>query len=279
MSSQSRSRAGAHDRRRVRRLALAVGGLVLAGSAEARDARPPVLRQVGISDADYPETAIAAGIEGTTVVQVDVDASGGATACRVVASSESSILDDFTCKAAMTRMEFSPGADTRGRPVGGTVRLPVAWRLPERPSLPDRFRVTYTVDRLADGTLANCRLADAPSEDACDVWRGGAGGPAAFARTYRPGEALRLTFAVDVRPWTGSLQPVAPPGGVEQAVLLGGEETDSCARLGEDGPVMRGWEEITACPPVSDPAAFFATLGDPRPRQSTWTLAAEPVAR
>ena len=143
----------------------------------------------------------------------------------------------------------------------------------------DRFLVTNTVDRLADGTLADCRLADAPSEGACDVWREGEAGPAAFARSYRPGEAVRLTFTVDVRPWTGALQPVAVPGRVEQVVLLGGEEADGCARLGQGGPALSGWGEVAACPAVDDAAAFFTKLADPRPRQSTWTLAAEPLPR
>ena len=143
----------------------------------------------------------------------------------------------------------------------------------------DRFVVTNTVDRLADGTLTNCRLTDSPSEGACDVWREGAEGPALFARSHRPGEALRLSLIVDVRPWTGRLQPVPAPGQVEQAVLLGGENEEGCARLGRGGPVMGGWSEITACPPTADPAAFFVTLGDPRPRQTTWTLTALPLPR
>ena len=142
----------------------------------------------------------------------------------------------------------------------------------------DRFTVVNTADRLADGTLANCRLADAPSQDACDIWREGDEGPAQFARSYRPGEALSLSLIVDVRPWTGALQPDPHPGQVEQVVLLGGEDQEACARLGEGGPIMRGWSEITACPSVTDAQAFFATLGDQRPRQSTWTLTAAPLA-
>lgn len=143
----------------------------------------------------------------------------------------------------------------------------------------DRFVVINSVDRLPDGTLTNCRLADAPSQDACDVWREGNEGPALFARTHRPGEPLTLSLIVDVRPWTGALQPVPTPGRVEQIVLLGGEDQEACARSGEGGPVLGGWSEITACPSVSDAAAFFAALGDLRPRQSTWTLTAEPLVR
>lgn len=141
----------------------------------------------------------------------------------------------------------------------------------------DRFVVTNTVDRLADGTLSNCRLTDAPSEDACDVWREGDEGPALFARTYQTGRALRLAMIVDVRPWTGALQPVPAAGRVEQVVLLGGEDQEACARLGQGGPVLGGWSEITACPVVTDAAAFVRQLGDPRPRQSTWTLTAQPL--
>lgn len=142
----------------------------------------------------------------------------------------------------------------------------------------DCFVVTNTVDRLADGTLSDCRLTDAPSEGACDVWRDGDEGPALFAHTHRPGEALRLSLIVDVRPWTGALQPVTAPGRVEQVVLLGGEDREACARLGRGGPVLSGWSEIIACPLAKNAATFFARLGDPHPRQSTWTLAAAPLA-
>lgn len=141
----------------------------------------------------------------------------------------------------------------------------------------DRFVVTNTVDRLADGTLSNCRLTDAPSEDACDVWLEGDEGPALFARAYRTGQALRLAMIVDVRPWTGALQPVPAVGRVEQVVLLGGEDQEACARLGQGGPVLGGWSEITGCPVVTAAARFFQQLGDSRPRQSTWTLTAQPL--
>lgn len=143
--------------------------------------------------------------------------------------------------------------------------------------LPDRFVVINTVDRLADGTLANCRLTDAPSEDACDVWRDGDEGPALFARVHRPGETLRLSMIVDVRPWTGALQREPVVGQVEQVVLLGGEDEEACARLGRGGPVLGGWSEITGCPLVTAAGPFFQRLGDPRPRQSTWTLTAGPL--
>ena len=148
----------------------------------------------------------------------------------------------------------------------------------EAPGDRDRFVVVNTVDRMADGTLTNCRFTDLPSEEACDVWRG-PDGPAAFARDHRPGQALRLSLIVDVRPWTGRRQPVPATGLVEQVVLLGGEDEEACARLPAQAPTLTGWAEVAACPLVPDAGAFFAGLADPRPRQSTWTLTAEPLPR
>ena len=128
------------------------------------------------------------------------------------------------------------------------------------------------------GTVTNCRLEGLPSDGACDAWtQDPDGAPGLFARTHRPGEALRLSLVVDVRPWTGALQPSTPVGTVEQVVLLGGEGEEGCGRLGEGGGAMQSWDEVTACPVVTDAAAFFATLGDPRPRQATWSLTASPL--
>lgn len=142
----------------------------------------------------------------------------------------------------------------------------------------DRFVVTNTADRLADGSVTNCRLEGLPSDGSCDAWtQDTAGGPGLFAQTHRPGEALRLSMVVDVRPWTGALQPSIPDGTVEQVVLLGGEGEEGCGRLSEGGPAMRSWDEVSACPAVTDAAAFFATLGDPRPRQAIWSLTATPL--
>ena len=149
------------------------------------------------------------------------------------------------------------------------------------PSLtPDRFVVRTTARRLADGSVSDCQLEGLPSDGSCDLWTADAtSGPGLFAATAMLGEPVRLALITDVRPWTGALQPLSYPGQREQVVLLGGETEETCARLSPGGPSFANWDEVTACPLTDDPAAFFAVLGDPRPRQSIWTLAAEPLPR
>lgn len=250
--------------------------------------------------------------EGVVRLAVTVGADGSVAACSVQNSSGVKNVDTLACEVAKQAVSFQPAHDENGRAIASAISIPLTFRPPREeievplnlpppsfsaakkppvsgaadrsPSLSydalpgDRFTVANTADRLADGTVTNCRLEGLPSDGSCDVWTDDSdGGPGLFARTHRPGEALRLSMVVDVRPWTGALQPSTPAGTVEQVVLLGGEDNEGCGRLGEGGPAMQSWDEVTACPPVTDATAFFAQLGDPRPRQAIWSLAATPL--
>lgn len=74
----------------------------------------------------YPEVARRAGLEGTVIVQVIVDAQGQPTQPNVV-KSVNEILDDAAVEAVM-KQTFVPGRQ-RSRPVAVSVTIPVHFRL------------------------------------------------------------------------------------------------------------------------------------------------------
>jgi TonB family protein len=79
---------------------------------------------------DYPAEAVKQGIEGSVFFEVDVDATGKPTACRIGASSGSQILDEATCKAVLARAKFEPALNASGKPVAGRYGRTTSWRLP-----------------------------------------------------------------------------------------------------------------------------------------------------
>lgn len=79
---------------------------------------------------DYPAEALKQGIEGSVFFEVDVDATGKPTACRIGRSSGSPILDQATCNVVLARAKFEPALDKHGKPVPGKYGRAAAWRLP-----------------------------------------------------------------------------------------------------------------------------------------------------
>lgn len=75
----------------------------------------------------YPDAARRRGEEGTVVLEIAVDAQGNVTGATVATSSGSSALDS-AARAAASKLKFTP-ASRNGAPVGGTVRIPFAFRL------------------------------------------------------------------------------------------------------------------------------------------------------
>jgi len=80
---------------------------------------------------DYPSEAIRAGEQGEVVIRVDVDARGRSTACRVLASSGSTALDERSCQVSMRRGRFIPALDANGQPVAAPWIYTIRWMLPE----------------------------------------------------------------------------------------------------------------------------------------------------
>jgi TonB family protein len=89
-----------------------------------------------IGNADYPAAALRAGEEGMVAFTLTVDPSGRATGCAITESSGSALLDSTTCSLLVRRARFRPATDEGGRPVTGTFRSKVIWRLPPPPPPP-----------------------------------------------------------------------------------------------------------------------------------------------
>jgi TonB family protein len=77
---------------------------------------------------DYPLEAQIAGIEGQSGFEVDVDAQGRPTACRITSPSGSTALDKATCNIVLERGQFKP-AMSHGHPVAGHYSQSAKWRL------------------------------------------------------------------------------------------------------------------------------------------------------
>lgn len=89
----------------------------------SRDLNPP----------RYPSEEARAGISGTTVLIIDVDASGAVNEVSVEKSSRNQNLDQAAMQAART-WRFNPGRQ-RGQAVAGRVRVPVQFEMGPGPAL------------------------------------------------------------------------------------------------------------------------------------------------
>lgn len=117
---------------------------------------------------DYPVEALREEREGVVGFKLEIDAKGIPTKCDVIRPSDSSDLNDTTCRLMMQNARFKPAADKNGRPVAGTWSNAVRWVIPEgtpsTPQVPEPSDITleYTVEK--DGSVSNCtqKPADSP---------------------------------------------------------------------------------------------------------------------
>ena len=79
------------------------------------------------SNDDYPVTARFNEEEGVVGVVVYVSAGGGVEGCYVAESSDSSSLDEETCRIIRRRAHFTPAQLASGRPVADFVAVRVRW--------------------------------------------------------------------------------------------------------------------------------------------------------
>lgn len=84
-----------------------------------------------LSDMDYPKEAVDQRLEGTSFVQLHVNAKGKVEGCSVEQSSGYPSLDDATCAVARKR-RFKPARNAKGEPVEGVAPMRMNWRLPPR---------------------------------------------------------------------------------------------------------------------------------------------------
>jgi TonB family protein len=129
--------------------------LLLAGSALVAATPPkPINLNTWFSSADYPEEAAWKGTEGTVRFEVDVDASGTPTQCRIIRSSGSSILDEATCKIVKAKGRFQPATGADGQPVSGAFTSSTAWRNPTK----GRYAYKATILDFDDAGRPNCSV-------------------------------------------------------------------------------------------------------------------------
>ena len=118
-------------------LLVAAAGLL--PDAKAAGARVPAQRAHAdlasyFSDADYPAEALRRREQGDAAYVLDVDATGRVSACRIIGSSGSAILDETTCRILRERARFTPARDRRGRAVPDRVSARTHWVLPQADS-------------------------------------------------------------------------------------------------------------------------------------------------
>ena len=84
-----------------------------------------------MSDADYPDAAIRARVQGRVAFALDVSAEGRVTACAIETSSGSPLLDETTCQIMIYRAQFVPARDRKGRATTDRVHAAMRWVLPK----------------------------------------------------------------------------------------------------------------------------------------------------
>lgn len=107
---------------------LLLAPLLLAASPPAPG--PPIPRNITLAADDYPEAASAAGVEGDVRFEVDIDAKGKVSGCRVTAGGDLPAgLAADTCAVAMKRWRFDPARNATGAKVPGRLSFSIAWRI------------------------------------------------------------------------------------------------------------------------------------------------------
>ena len=101
-------------------------------------AAPPQPAKLMISEADYPEAARNAGVEGDVAFDLLIDAKGKVTGCEVTAGAAlpAGMAAD-TCAVAQKRWRYTPARDDAGHKVPGRVHHAIAWRIALRCPAPD----------------------------------------------------------------------------------------------------------------------------------------------
>lgn len=107
---------------------------------------------------NYPPAAIRNGEQGRVVVSISLDATGKPVRCENEIESGFTVLDRETCEIVMTKGQFQPARDKRGRGLASRYLMPVRWKLPEDnevlPSGPMELMQEATVD--ADNRVIAC---------------------------------------------------------------------------------------------------------------------------
>jgi TonB family protein len=106
---------------------LADWGIDAAARARLRSLPEPIEWPVG--DDDYPIQALQEGAQGTTILRMMVGADGRVSACTVLRTSGSRILDDRACRIYVREGRFRPAIGADGQPVAEVFITTQAWRI------------------------------------------------------------------------------------------------------------------------------------------------------
>ena len=82
------------------------------------------------TDQDYPLEARQAKLQGFVRFMISVGADGMPESCTITRSSNTSVLDDATCRLMMKRARFKPAEDGTGTAIPATFSTVVRWILP-----------------------------------------------------------------------------------------------------------------------------------------------------
>jgi TonB family protein len=174
----------------------------LDGAAGGMPPATPIDRPSWFKANDYPFEAMKNGIEGSVDFEVDVDATGNPTACRITSSSGHQILDQATCGVVRSRAHFRPARDSDGKPIGGRYSTKAIWRL----SGPPTFYAAVILDYSADPDHPNCSaITSAPGVDGptCEQLLGKAGPPPEISKSMTKIVVLYAAATGDLTPYQG----------------------------------------------------------------------------
>lgn len=107
---------------------------------------------------NYPPSALRAGEQGRVIVDLEIDAAGRVTECKVVEAASQNLAIQ-TCRLTVTGAGlFSPAKDARGKPVPSRYSLRIRWQLPGGGGSEDPAAMPVTLRLVAepDGRVVKC---------------------------------------------------------------------------------------------------------------------------
>lgn len=117
--------------RRFLRMGAAVATLCCGSVALAQTDPVAIDPAAWVTQDDYPAEAMAKREQGMVNLTMDVNDVGRVSACRIVQSSGSTILDQLSCRLMVDRGRFESARDARGKAVAGHRDRRIRWQLPE----------------------------------------------------------------------------------------------------------------------------------------------------
>lgn len=118
------------DMQHCREARLAEWGIDLDQYRSIKSKPEPIDPARWFTNDDYPEKELKKRIQGAVIFLLTISARGEATGCRVIGTSGSAGLDNYSCNLAMQRSAFRPARDGAGQPVPSHFINRIAWDIP-----------------------------------------------------------------------------------------------------------------------------------------------------